>query len=88
MLVNWNPDVHGMCLLGGIHLRHIKSFVDGSFKFLDVGNILSCLPRIKSLFKPAFLFQDFETLLTSQELGHKRISFSMLVIQDVGINLQ
>jgi hypothetical protein len=73
VLIYWNPDGHCMGLYQRVQSVDIQPIVDVSFKSSDVLDTTDCMPVLKFVFQPPVLFQDFESLLTSQKLGNEDI---------------
>jgi hypothetical protein len=73
VLINWDPNAHGMCLYQTIERIDVQSFVNVSLKAHDILNTAIFVPVLHFVVKPAILFQNFEAFFTSEKLRNEYI---------------
>ena len=73
MLIDRDPDGHGIILQLAVHLIHVETIIEVLLKPQDVLLALPLLPQSHLVLKPALLSEDLEATLAPQELGDKEI---------------
>ena len=73
VLIDWDPNAHGMCLYQTIERIDVQSFINVSLKAHDILNTAIFVPILHFVVKPAILFQNFEAFFTSEKLRNEYI---------------
>ena len=73
MLIDRDPDGHGVILQLAVHLIHVETVIEVLLKPQDVLLALSLLPQSHLGLEPPLLAEDLEATLAPQELSDKEI---------------
>ena len=78
VLKDGNPNAHGMLLYEAVQLVNVKAIVDVPLQSHNILYSSLVLPVRYLVIQPAILFQDFKSLLASEELGNEDVHVAWL----------
>ena len=78
MLINGDPDSHGMILQLAVHLIHIEAIIQILFQSDYILQTLPSLPLVHLRLQPSFLFQYLKPSLTPKKLCDKQIALMIV----------
>lgn len=73
MLVDWNPNAHGMSLHQTVELVYIEAIINVSLEPHNILNSTVLVPVMNFMIKPPIFFEKSKALLTSQKLVDKQV---------------
>ena len=87
MLVDWNPDLKGVVSVLAIDLVQVEPIVHALLYSGYVLKVANFEPVVEHSLDPSLVVQEIESNLTAEELGYKKISLPLKVVDDIVIHL-
>ena len=88
MLVDGQPDLHGIVCVLPIDLVQVKAVVHALFYLCDVLEVADIEPVVKHALHPALAVKQVEANLTAQELCDKEVSLPLQVLDNASVHLR
>ena len=88
MLVDWQPDLHGVVSILAVDLVQIEAIVHRLLNADDVVIVTDIKPVVKHGLHPALAMQKIEADLTAQKLSNKEVSLPLQILDDARVHLR